>query len=305
MSDETTSKYSVKDKVAIVSGSSRGIGKEVALKLAEEGCHVAILAKTDKPHPTLEGTIHMTAEAVQKNGVEALPIVCDIRYEEQIDKAINQIIAKFGRIDYVINNASAIYLTDTQETTAKQFDLMFGVNVRGTYLLSRAAIPFLKQSPNPHIVNFAPPLVIDAVNFYSHLPYTMSKYGMSMCTIGMAHEFFHDNIAVNSLWPRTIVKTAALDRVGAGAISDKYARKPRIMADATYAILKKPSQAATGTFLIDDLVLQADGVKDFDQYACEAGHPLIADLFLPHDLAPPPAGVIVQSFNLNAIDKKH
>ena len=220
--------------------------------------------------------------------------------KSKLIKPSREVIQHFGRIDYVVNNASAIYLSGTSKTTMKQFDLMFDVNVRGTYMLSRACIPYLKQSENAHIITFAPPLVMDASYFHSHVAYTMSKYGMSMCTLGMSHELYHEGIAVNSLWPRTAIYTAAMERIGAGAIPKEYMRKPEIMADAAYAILRKPNLVATGTFLIDDLVLQAEGVRNFDQYAYQAGHTLLQDLFLPHDLPPPPQGVSVKNVNFSA-----
>lgn len=280
----------LKDKVAIISGGSRGIGAETARKLAQNGCHVVITGKTAQTHPKLEGTIHSVAEECKSFGVEALPLICDVRDEKQITSVISQTIKQFGQIDILINSASAISLTNSYNTTTKQFDLMHEINVRGTYLMSRHAIPYLKLSDNAHIVNFAPPLTINA-NFFLHLgPYAMSKYGMSMCTLSMAQEYYHDDIAVNSLWPRTIIKTAATQNLNR-PIPEKYMRKPSIMADAVLEIVSKPTRVCTGCFLIDDLVLTGAGVTDFDQYACEAGNPLIKDLFLPHDLPPPPEGV--------------
>lgn len=290
-------KYSVRDKVAIISGSSRGIGAETAIRLAKEGCHVVILGKTDAPHDTLKGTIHETAELAKLYGVEALPIACDIRDDEQISNVIDKVAGKFGQLDYLINNASAVYLHDTLKVTPKQYDLMMDVNVRGTYMLSKACIPLMKHSKNPHILTYSPPLVMDAQFFFSHGAYTMSKFGMSMTTLTMSHEFFHDNIAVNSLWPRTIIYTAAMERLGQGKIAKEYMRKPVIMADAAYAILKKPTQICSGTFMIDDLVLQAEGVTNFDQYSYMKGHTLLQDLFVPHDTPPPPQGVMVQNIN--------
>ena len=294
-------KYSVHGKIAVISGASRGIGAKIAETLAKLGCHIAILAKTDTPHPTLGGTIHTTAETVRKAGTEALPLVCDMRSETDIMTAVDKIIAKFGHIDYLINNASAIFLGGTCETSMKQFDLMYQINVRGTYMLSRACIPFLRLSQNAHIVTFSPPLTMDATYFYPHLAYTLSKYAMSMCTLGMAHEFYHDNIAVNSLWPRTAIHTAATDHLCKGTISKDHMRKTDIMADAVHAILTKPAQACTGAFLIDDLVLMAEGVKNFDKYAYKPHTPLMQDLFLPYDLPAPPAGVTVQNFKINPL----
>jgi citronellol/citronellal dehydrogenase len=282
---------SLKGKVAIISGGSRGIGAATAHALARNGCHVIILGKTDKPHPKLSGTIHSVAQECQElYRIETLALMCDIRNEADILNAVTNTMKKFGQIDILINSASAIQLSNTLETDSKKFDLMMNINIRGTYLMSQACVPFLKFSDNAHIVNFAPPLTMNAFYFNKHLAYTISKYGMSMCTLGMAHEFYHDNIGVNSLWPRTIIKTAAIENLGMDHIVDKVMRKPEIMADAVLEIVTKPAKVCSGSFLIDDLVLAAAGVTDFDQYACEAGNPLMKDLFLPHDLPPMPSG---------------
>lgn len=288
----------IKDKIAIISGSSRGIGAETAKRLAQNGCHVVITGKSKKPHPKLEGTILSVAEECEAYGVQALPLKCDVRDEENIDYVITQTMKKFGRIDYLINSASAISLKSSEHISTKEFDLMHQINVRGTYLMSRAAVPYLKMADNAHIVNFAPPIVLDAPYFQKFLPYTMSKYSMSMCSLGMAHEYYYDDIAVNSLWPRTLIKTAATENLKLEtAIPDKYMRKPSIMADAVLETIIKPTRVATGCFLIDDLVLMGAGITDFDQYACMPGHPLIKDLFLPDDLLPPPEGVELKAWH--------
>ncbi|MFT6072867.1 MAG: citronellol/citronellal dehydrogenase [Alphaproteobacteria bacterium] len=287
----------LQDKVAIISGASRGIGAQTALTLAKHGCHVVITGKTSEPHPTLDGTIHTVAKQCQEFGVQALAIQCDVRNEDDINKVTMETAKKFGKIDILINSASAIYLHDTTKVTSKEFDLMHDINVRGTYLMSKSAASFLKLSDNGHIVNFAPPLALNAGYFHKHTAYTMSKYAMSMCTLGMSHEFYHDNIAVNSLWPRTVIKTAATDRlINNTKISDKYMRKATIMADAVMHIVTKPAKVCTGCFLIDDLVLMGAGVTDFDQYAHEGSTVLLQDLFLPHDLPPPPEGITLKQW---------
>ncbi len=277
------------NKVAIISGASRGIGAATAIALAKNGCHVVIAGKTNTPNAKLEGTIHTTQKACDAYDVTAIAVKCDINYEADIDNLVTETIKTFGKIDILINAASISFLTDINDTSTEQFDMMYHVNVRGTYLMSKTCIPFLKLSGNGHIVNFAPPLVLNAQYFSKNLAYTMSKYNMSMCSLGMAHEFYHESVAVNSLWSRTLIKTASIDKT----IPDKFMRKPTIMADAVIEIVSKPSKVCTGCFLIDDLVLAGAGITDFAQYAYDPKHPLLPNLFLPHDLPPLPTGVIL------------
>lgn len=270
---------SLKDKTLFISGGSRGIGLAIALRAASDGANVIIAAKTDKPHPKLPGTIHTAAEAIEKAGGRALPLKVDIRNDREVQDAVERAAAKFGGIDILVNNASAINLTGTLETPMRRFDLMFGVNVRGTFLCSQTCIPYLKQADNPHILNLAPPLNMQPRWFKDHTAYTMAKYGMSMCVLGMAAEFADDGIAVNALWPRTVIHTAALAMLG-GKVKAENCRKPDIMADAAHAILIRDSREHSGNFYIDETVLREGGVSDFDQYAVEPGNPLLPDFFL-------------------------
>lgn len=274
---------SLKDKRIFITGGSRGIGLAIAVKAARDGAKIAIAAKTSDPHPKLPGTIFTAAEEINKAGGEALPIQCDIRDEEQIAAAIDQTVSKFGGLDILINNASAINLTPTLATPAKRFDLMFDVNVRGTFLTSQAAIPHLKDSAkagrNPHILTLSPPLSMKAKWFKNHVAYTMAKYGMSMCVLGMSEEFRRDEIAVNALWPRTAIDTAALQMIP--GIDTAACRKPEILADAAYEILNKPSKECTGNFFVDDEVLASIGVTDFDKYSVVPGtKDFLLDFFL-------------------------
>jgi citronellol/citronellal dehydrogenase len=274
---------SLKDKRIFITGGSRGIGLAIAVKAARDGAKIAIAAKTSDPHPKLPGTIFTAAEEINKAGGEALPIQCDIRDEEQIAAAIDQTVSKFGGLDILINNASAINLTPTLATPAKRFDLMFDVNVRGTFLTSQAAIPHLKDSAkagrNPHILTLSPPLSMKAKWFKNHVAYTMAKYGMSMCVLGMSEEFRRDEIAVNALWPRTAIDTAALQMIP--GIDTAACRKPEILADAAYEILNKPSKECTGNFFVDDEVLASIGVTDLDKYSVVPGtKDFLLDFFL-------------------------
>ena len=266
-------------KTLFITGASRGIGEAIALRAAADGANIVIAAKTDRAHPKLPGTIHTAAEAVEKAGGKALPLKVDIRDEEAVAAAMDMAATEFGGIDILINNASAIYLARTPELPMKRFDLMFGVNVRGTFVCSQAAYPYLREADNPHILNLSPPLNLRPEWFAPHVAYTMAKYGMSLCVLGMAEEFRPEGIAVNALWPRTVIATAALAMLG-GVVKEKNCRKPEILADAAYAILTRPSREATGNFYIDDEVLAAEGVTDFDRYAVEPGNRLFPDLFL-------------------------
>jgi citronellol/citronellal dehydrogenase len=269
----------LRGKTIFITGASRGIGREIALRCARDGANIVVTGKTAAPHPRLPGTIHSAAAEIESVGGKALPIQLDVRDADAIAAAAKQAAETFGGIDVLVNNASAISLTGMLETPAKRFDLMFGVNVRGTFLASQACIPFLKQAANPHILTLSPPLNMAARWFGGHVAYTMAKYGMSMCTLGMAEEFRADGIAVNSLWPRTTIATAAIE-VNFPAAILKASRKPAIMADAAYVILNRDSRRATGNFYIDEAVLREEGVTDFNHYAVNPGTPLYADLFL-------------------------
>ena len=270
---------SLAGKVLFITGASRGIGKAIALRAAADGAKVAIAAKSAQPHPKLEGTIFTAAEEIEAAGGEALPLQVDIRDEAQVQAAARQTAEHFGGIDILVNNASAISLTGTLETPMKRVDLMFGVNVRGTYVSAQACLPFLLEADNPHILNISPPLNLDPKWFKHHTAYTIAKYGMSLCVLGMAAEFADRGLAVNALWPRTAIATAAIKMLG-GMIAMEQCRTPEIMADAAHAIVAAPATARTGQFLIDDEVLAEAGVEDFDRYAVKPGEPLAPDLFL-------------------------
>ncbi|XP_026153807.1 hydroxysteroid dehydrogenase-like protein 2 [Mastacembelus armatus] len=260
-----------------ITGASRGIGKAIALKAARDGANIVIAAKTVAPHPKLPGTIYTAAQEVEAAGGKALPCVVDIRDEQQVEKAVQKAVETFGGIDILVNNASAISLTGTLETPMKKVDLMLGINLRGTYLTSKLVIPHLLKSCNPHILNLSPPLNLNPVWFKSHTAYTMAKYGMSMCVLGMAEEF-RGQIAVNAVWPKTAIQTAAMDMLGGEGVA-KQCRTADIIADAAYVILSQPKDY-TGQFLVDEDVLKEHGVQDFSPYAVEPGHPLLPDFFL-------------------------
>jgi len=269
---------SLNGKTVFITGASRGIGLAIGLRCAKEGANVVIAAKTTEPHPKLPGTIHTAAADIEAAGGKALAVEADIRYEDQIEAAVSEAVEKFGGIDVLVNNASAISLTRTLDTPMKRFDLMFGVNVRGTFATSRACIPHLKKSDNPHILNLAPPLNMSARWFKDHCAYTMAKYGMSMCVLGMAEELKGDGIAVNALWPRTVILTAALAMIP--GVDPAACRKPEIVADAAHAILGRDSKSCSGNFFIDEEVLKEEGVGDLNQYAVKPGGKLLTDLFL-------------------------
>lgn len=266
-------------KTVFITGASRGIGRAIALRCARDGANIVVTAKTATPHARLPGTIHEVAEEVVHMGGKALAIQLDVRDEDAVAAAVQQAAAHFGGIDILVNNASAIQMTGTLATPAKRFDLMFGVNVRGTFVCSQACVPFLAQAKNPHILTLSPPLSMKAKWFKDHVAYTMAKYGMSMCTLGMAEEFRAQGIAVNSLWPRTTIATAAIAVNFPEAIL-KASRKPDIMADAAYAVFRRDSRTATGNFYVDEAVLREEGVTDFDAYAVTPGTRLYPDLFL-------------------------
>ncbi len=267
----------------LISGGSRGIGLAIAKKLARVGAKIAIMAKTSEPHPVLPGTIHSAAEEIVAEGGTALPIVTDIRFEDQVNKAVDETVKKFGGIDIVINNASAISLTPTIYTEMKRFDLMFDVNVRGTFLVSKTCIPHLLKSENPHILNLSPPLDMDKKWFKQTLAYSMSKFGMSQCVLGMAEEFKKEGIAVNALWPHSVIATAAISNVVAGEEAFPHCRKPEILADAAYLILSRKASEYTGNFCIDDVLLNQNGTTDFNKYRIDKNEPLWKDFFVPDD----------------------
>lgn len=287
---------SLQGKTVFISGGSRGIGLAIALRAAQDGANVTIAAKTAQPHPKLPGTIYTAAEDIEKAGGKALPILCDIREEEQVADAVAKTVETFGGIDICINNASAINLTGTLETDMKRYDLMHQINTRGTFLVSKMCIPYLKLAQNPHILNLAPPLDMQPKWFGNHVAYTMAKYGMSMCTLGMSAEFARDGIAVNSLWPLTAIDTAAVRNLLGGEAVSSMSRSPAIMADAAYAILNRPSRDCTGNFFIDEEVLKAEGVTDFSVYAPGATGPLAADFFVPDEVFENSDTKVVRSF---------
>ena len=273
---------SLQGKTLFITGASRGIGLAIAKRAARDGANIVIAAKTTHPHPKLPGTIFTAAEEIEAVGGHALPLQVDIREEDSVDAAVKQCVAHFGGIDILVNNASAISLTNTLDTPMKRFDLMFGVNVRGTYLCSQKCLPHLKASAgagrNPHILNLSPPLNMKPRWFASHVAYTMAKYGMSMCVLGMAEELRNDGVGVNALWPKTIIATAALKMIP--TVDTKHARTPEIVADAAYAVLTSDSRTCTGNFFIDEDVLRQHGTKDFSGYAIEPGLEPFPDLFL-------------------------
>ena len=268
-------------KTLFITGASRGIGLAIALKAARDGANIAIAAKTVAPHPKLEGTIYSAAEQIEAEGGKALPIPCDVRDEEQVKSAIKQAAQRFGGIDIVVNNASAIQLTRTPETEMKRFDLMQQVNARATFMVSKYAIPYLENAKNPHILMLSPPLDMQEKWFAPHLAYTMSKFGMSLVVLGLAGELRDKKIAVNALWPRTTIATAAIKNLLGGDEMMRASRSPQIMADAAYAIFMKSAASFTGNFLIDDTFLMSEGVTNFEKYAMEAGVPLHPDFFVP------------------------
>jgi len=270
----------LKDRTLFVSGGSRGIGLAIAKRAAQDGANIIIAAKTAEPHPKLQGTIYTAAEEIEAAGGKALPVVCDIRSEEQVAEAVEQGADHFGGIDICVNNASAIALTPTLQTPMKRFDLMHQVNTRGTFLVSKTCIPYLMKSGNPHILNLSAPLNMEEKWFAPHVAYTMAKFGMSMCVLGMAGEFREQGIAVNALWPRTTIATAAVQNLLGGDELTRRSRKPEIMGDAAHVILTKPSREFTGNFCIDDEVLESAGVSDLSVYAVDPSAELAPDFFV-------------------------
>jgi citronellol/citronellal dehydrogenase len=268
------------NKTAIITGATRGIGKAIALKLASEGANIVIAAKSVEENPKLGGTIFSAAEEIEAVGGKALAVQCDIRFEDQIQNVINKTVEIFGGIDILINNASAISLTTTEQTEAKRFDLMHSINVRGTFLVTKACIPHLKKSTNPHILTLSPPINLDPKWFDKHVAYTLTKYNMSMMTVGWAKEFIKEKIAANSLWPRTTIDTAAVRNLLGGAMLANMSRTVDILADAAYYILRQPSTECTGNLFIDEQVLAKEGITDLEKYSVVPGAKLYTDLFV-------------------------
>mgnify|MGYP001627432861 CR=1 FL=1 len=279
---------SLAGKTLFITGASRGIGLAIGLRAARDGANVVIAAKTAEAHKHLPGTIYSAAEEIEKAGGQALPLMVDVRDEASVYGAVEQAVARFGGIDICVNNASAIQMTGTLETEMKRYDLMNQVNARGSYLTSKACLPHLKRAANPHVLMLSPPLDMSPRWFGPHVAYTMAKFGMSMCVLGMAEEFKGDGIAFNALWPRTGIATAAIQFALAGEEGLRHCRTPEIMADAAYAIFNKPSREFSGQFLIDDTFLYGEGVREFDHYKVDPTAALMPDFFVPEDSVPPP-----------------
>jgi citronellol/citronellal dehydrogenase len=271
---------SLQGKTIFITGASRGIGKAIALKAAADGANIAVVAKTAEPHPKLPGTVYTAVEEIEAVGGRGLACVTDIRHEEQLKEAVDKTVAEFGGIDVLVNNASAIFLAGTLETPMKRFDLMHSVNVRATYMASQHCIPHLLKAENPHILNLSPPLNMDAKWFAGHVAYTMAKYGMSQCVLGMAEEFREKGIGVNALWPQTAIATAAVMNLLGGPEAIKCCRKPEIVSDAAYEILNRDAKTCTGNFFIDEDVMKEAGVEDFAPYAVDPTAKLMQDFFV-------------------------
>jgi citronellol/citronellal dehydrogenase len=267
-------------KTLFITGASRGIGKAIGLRAAKDGANVAVVAKTAEPHPKLPGTVYTAVEEINAAGGKGLACICDIRFEDQVEAAVKNTVDTFGGIDILVNNASAINLTGTLQTAMKRYDLMHHVNTRGTFLCSQKVIPFLKKAENPHVLNLSPPLNMEARWFAPHVAYTMAKFGMSMCALGMADEFKSDGIAFNTLWPRTAIATAAVQNLLGGDEATQRCRTAEIMADAAYYILTRPSREFTGNYCIDEDTLRSAGVTDFSKYANVPDSELMPDFFV-------------------------
>ncbi len=284
---------SLAGKTLFITGASRGIGLAIALRAARDGASIAVAAKTATPHAKLPGTIYTAAADIERAGGRALPLVVDVREEAAVAAAVRQCAETFGGIDICINNASAINLAPTERIEMRRYDLIQQINTRGTFVTTRACLPYLKQAANPHVLTLSPPLKLEPQWFGAHLAYSLSKYGMSLCMLGLAEEYRAAGIACNALWPRTTIATAAVQFALGGGPMLRRSRTPEIVADAAYEILNRPACECTGNFFIDDDVLYAAGVRDFDRYSVEPGGALLADLFIPRD-APAPPGVTVQ-----------
>jgi citronellol/citronellal dehydrogenase len=268
-------------KVALITGGTRGIGKAIAKRLAKDGAHIAIVGKTAELHPKLEGTIYTAAEEIDQSGPgKVLPLQGDIRFEESIEQVVKTTVDTFGGIDILVNNASAIHLAPTEQTAPKRWDLMQDINVRGTFFMCKACIPHLKKAANPHILNLSPPLQLNPAWFGQYLAYSISKFGMSMIVLGLAEELKQHRIAVNALWPRTTIATAAIRNLPGGEMLLQRSRTPDIVAEAAWYILQQPAAACTGNFFIDEDLLKAHGITDFSRYAVNPDEPLMQDLFV-------------------------
>jgi citronellol/citronellal dehydrogenase len=279
---------SLRGKTLFITGASRGIGLAIALRAAKDGANIAIAAKTDQPHPKLQGTIHTAAKEIEDAGGRALPLVVDVRDEKQVAEAMEKTAQTFGGIDIVVNNASAIQLTRTPDTDMRRYDLMHQINTRGTFVTSKSAIPYLEKAQNPHIIAISPPLDIREKWFAPHVAYTMAKFGMSLVMLGLSGELRPKGIAANALWPRTTIATAAIQNLLGGDKIMRMSRTPEIMADAAHRIFLKPSREFTGRFLIDDTFLAGEGVTDFEKYRVDPTQALAPDFFVPDDIPPPP-----------------
>jgi len=286
---------SLKGKTLFITGASRGIGLAIAERCARDGANIVVAAKTDSPNPKLPGTIHSAAEASEKAGGQARPVVCDIRDEDSVEAAVQAAVDRFGGIDIVVNNASAIFPRGTADTPMKRYDLMHQVNARGTFLVTQKCLPYLEKAENPHILALSPPLDMREMWFAPHVAYTSAKYGMSLCILGWAGEF-RGRIAANAIWPRTAVATAAISNVLAGEEAFRNCRKPEILADTAYLVLNKPKDF-TGNFIIDDTFLVSEGITDLDQYAVDPSQELLPDFFVP-DEPPAPEGVKIMNVTL-------
>lgn len=271
---------SLNGKTLLISGASRGIGKAIALRAAQDGANIAVVSKTAEPHPKLEGTIHTAVEEINAGGGRGLACQADIRFEEQVDAAVETTVSEFGGIDIVVNNASAIQLTGTLDTEMKRFDLMQSINGRGTYLLTKKCLPYLLEASNPHILAISPPLNMEGKWFGPHPAYTISKFNMSLCILGFAEEFRQQGVAANALWPKTTIATAAIQNLLGGDELMKRSRKPSIMADAAHAIFIQDSRECTGNFFVDEEVLKESGVTDLDPYSVVSGADLAPDFFI-------------------------
>jgi citronellol/citronellal dehydrogenase len=290
---------SLNGKTLFITGASRGIGLAIALRAACDGANVAIAAKTAEAHPKLEGTVFTAAAEIEKAGGRALPLVCDIRFEDQVEAAVSKTVETFGGIDICVNNASAISLSGTDATDMKRFDLMMGINARGTFLVSKTCLPHLKQASNPHILMLSPPLDMSPKWFAPHVAYSIAKYSMSLCVLGMAEEFKPLGIAVNALWPRTAIATAAVRNLLGGDKLVAMSRKPEILAEAAHLVFQQPAKQFTGHFLIDDTFLaETGGISDFDRFSVTPRQPLAPDFFVPDTSLPPP-GVVIARMKLS------
>ena len=288
----------LKGKSIFITGASRGIGLAIAKRCAADGAKIAIAAKTVEPDPRLPGTIHTAAKEIEEAGGEAFPVQCDIRDEDQVQRAVEMAAGEFGGIDIVVNNASAIFPRGTADTPMKRYDLMHQVNARGTFLVTQKCLPYLKKAENPHILTLSPPLDMQTKWFAPHVAYTSAKFGMSLCVLGWAGELAENGIAANALWPRTAIATAAIQNVLAGEEGMKQCRKPEILADCAYRVFVKDSRKFTGNFLIDDTFLHSEGITDFDQYKVDPSKELLPDFFVPDEGYPAPPGVKVMDVSL-------